>query len=385
MGALVPTLPLRASIGRWSDIAYSATRHAKRRLDIASPSSALLPGARRLPVCVFVHGGSWQRGDKRESVLNRDIDRAFAARGCVGVSVNYRLSPEVQHPEHALDVATALHWLRTNIDKVSGGDVVVTNGTRVSSISPRSHATSTEVIRSGSCSLGTVLARTCCSCCSQTHSFSAPSAKRTTQPRSYVEQWGSRASTTLCDWRTRQSTARLWYVALSYRMGESVVGSGEKALALVWLPPASACSWPQATPTFGERADQWREASVTSAVTKEGRKSPLARTPLLLLTAEDDFHFNEDADELATWLRAAGSVRCVPSCRFHRVYCCACGVDSHARSCSLCLITPTDLCRAQGDYGSAPLFNPASAHREQQRGRGHGAHRRVHPACRRAT
>lgn len=54
--------------------------------------------------------------------------------------------------------------------------------------------------------------------------------------------------------------------------------------------------------------DQWREASIISALTKEGKSSPLVRTPLLLLTAEEDFHFGEDAQELEKWLVAAGHV-----------------------------------------------------------------------------
>lgn len=54
--------------------------------------------------------------------------------------------------------------------------------------------------------------------------------------------------------------------------------------------------------------NQWREASIISALTKEGKTSPLVRTPLLLLTAEEDFHFGEDAQELERWLVAAGNV-----------------------------------------------------------------------------
>ncbi|TYZ59286.1 hypothetical protein PybrP1_006562 [[Pythium] brassicae (nom. inval.)] len=238
-----------ARLGRWNDIAYAATRHAKRRLDIASPSSALLPGARRLPVCVFVHGGSWQRGDKSESVLNRDIDRAFAARGCVGVSVNYRLSPEVQHPEHALDVAAALHWLRSNIDKY-GGD-----------------------------------------------------------PERFVLVGHSAGAHLLLLLLADPQFLRAAGVeddASAFVRGAVGISGVYNIVRLANAPFYGALV---ATPAFGERADQWREASVTSALTKERGKSPLTRTPLLLLTAEDDFHFGEDADELEKWLRAAGSSR----------------------------------------------------------------------------
>lgn len=43
---------------------------------------------------MFVHGGSWQRGDKNGG-FNAGIDQAFVKSGVIGVSVNYRLSPEV--------------------------------------------------------------------------------------------------------------------------------------------------------------------------------------------------------------------------------------------------------------------------------------------------
>lgn len=95
------------------------------------------------------------------------------------------------------------------------------------------------------------------------------------------------------------------------------------------------------TPAFGERVDQWREASIISALTKEGKSSPLVRTPLLLLTAEEDFHFGEDAQELEKWLIAAGHVSVlllIVTCGFH--------VDDHSHT-VMCYATAIGA--AQGD------------------------------------
>jgi hypothetical protein len=61
-------------------------------------------------------------------------------------------------------------------------------------------------------------------------------------------------------------------------------------------------------PVFGERVDQWREGSITTVLTRQGEKSPLYRTPTLLLNAEDDAHLAEDAQELKTWLEEGGNV-----------------------------------------------------------------------------
>ncbi len=97
---------------RWKNITYSASRHEKHKLvslHFQQPVKSLLmtrtfvkdvvippePFPRqKLPVCLFIHGGSWQRGDK-ESLFNHNILDRFAELGIVGISMNYRLSPEV--------------------------------------------------------------------------------------------------------------------------------------------------------------------------------------------------------------------------------------------------------------------------------------------------
>jgi len=66
-----------------------------------------------------------------------------------------------------------------------------------------------------------------------------------------------------------------------------------------------------ANPPFGERVEQWREASIGMTATRVGSTSPLTKMPLLLVNAQEDFHFQEDAQELERWLAAAGNVRSV--------------------------------------------------------------------------
>ncbi|CAM9494985.1 unnamed protein product, partial [Ectocarpus fasciculatus] len=79
----------------------------KHRLDVYIPSA---PFPRPLSrTCLFVHGGSWQRGDRRHPAVPDqfygNVGRAFAAKGLVGLVMSYRLAPEVQHPEQVRDVA----------------------------------------------------------------------------------------------------------------------------------------------------------------------------------------------------------------------------------------------------------------------------------------
>lgn len=61
------------------------------------------------PVMVWVHGGGWQTGDRRHQL--EDKAEWFTSRGWTLVSVNYRLSPEVQYPVHNDDVAAAVGWV----------------------------------------------------------------------------------------------------------------------------------------------------------------------------------------------------------------------------------------------------------------------------------
>jgi acetyl esterase/lipase len=73
------------------------------------------------PVVIFVHGGGWVIGDKNLLGLYRGVARWIAKQGYTVVTINYRLSPHVQHPEHCKDVARAFAWVRQNI-KEYGGD-----------------------------------------------------------------------------------------------------------------------------------------------------------------------------------------------------------------------------------------------------------------------
>lgn len=98
------------------DIQYTTQPDSPLRLnqlDIYTPG-----GKGPHPVLVFIHGGSWVLGDKR-NVGNKP--EAFTGAGYVFVSINYRLSPAVQHPAHAQDCGAAVAWIHENI-AAYGGD-----------------------------------------------------------------------------------------------------------------------------------------------------------------------------------------------------------------------------------------------------------------------
>ena len=67
----------------------------------------------RLPLVFYVHGGAFRGGDKSR-VEGVNFINLFTSRGVAVASVNYRLSPAVQHPAHIEDVARAFAWVVEN-------------------------------------------------------------------------------------------------------------------------------------------------------------------------------------------------------------------------------------------------------------------------------
>jgi acetyl esterase/lipase len=90
-------------------------------LDIYRPKSSLANAQQtNKPVVVMIHGGGFRGGDKGNVSQGRQKSSFFTGHGFVYVSVNYRLSPGVQHPAHVEDVAKALAWIINNIASYGG-------------------------------------------------------------------------------------------------------------------------------------------------------------------------------------------------------------------------------------------------------------------------
>ncbi|MBN9521839.1 alpha/beta hydrolase [bacterium] len=109
--ALAPPLPAAEPTAH-RGLAYAGTKNEKQTLDVYAE-----PGGKGRPVAVWVHGGGWQAGDKK------DVNRkpvAFAEKGYVFVSVNYRLIPEATIGEMAADVAKAVRWVREHAAEYGG-------------------------------------------------------------------------------------------------------------------------------------------------------------------------------------------------------------------------------------------------------------------------
>lgn len=62
------------------------------------------------PVLLYIHGGGWIAGDKREQGL--PLMHHVARNGWVCFTANYRLSPGATFPDQLVDVKAALVWIR---------------------------------------------------------------------------------------------------------------------------------------------------------------------------------------------------------------------------------------------------------------------------------
>jgi acetyl esterase/lipase len=97
---------------------------ARQRLDVWRKSTTPL----HAPVVLFIHGGSWTMGDKREQ--GRPMLHEFVRRGWIAVVPNYSLAPRHPWPAQIRDVTRALGWVKKNI-ATYGGDperVVISGG-----------------------------------------------------------------------------------------------------------------------------------------------------------------------------------------------------------------------------------------------------------------
>lgn len=86
------------------ELAYGAD--PRQRLDLARPADTRTPA----PLIVFVHGGGWTRGDKRQGAGEKPA--FYTGIGHAFATVNYRLVPGVTPAEQAQDIAAAIALLR---------------------------------------------------------------------------------------------------------------------------------------------------------------------------------------------------------------------------------------------------------------------------------
>ena len=93
------------------DLEYVPGGHQRNKLDLYLPKQAARQGRTSgpLPVIVWVHGGAWMGGSKKNCPATRFLRKGYAV-----ASINYRLSQHAIFPAQIQDCKAAIRWLRAN-------------------------------------------------------------------------------------------------------------------------------------------------------------------------------------------------------------------------------------------------------------------------------
>jgi acetyl esterase/lipase len=90
------------------DIPYGKANGRSLSLDAVRPEQDT---GSALPVVLWLHGGGWYSGNKRNPINNHMLD-GLVYSGFVLASAEYRLSDEAPFPAQIHDVKAAIRWLR---------------------------------------------------------------------------------------------------------------------------------------------------------------------------------------------------------------------------------------------------------------------------------
>ena len=96
-----------------TDITYCSPEGLPQQLDLYFPPETMQP---LWPVVVYIHGGSWQQGDK-ETAFYMPAFLELQSRGFLIVSINYRLAPGHPFPAQIEDARCAIRFLRANASR----------------------------------------------------------------------------------------------------------------------------------------------------------------------------------------------------------------------------------------------------------------------------
>ncbi|MHC4103682.1 MAG: alpha/beta hydrolase fold domain-containing protein, partial [Planctomycetota bacterium] len=92
------------------NVEYVTGGHERQKLDIYLPKQGTY--TRPLPMVVWIHGGAWRAGSKKNC-----RSRVFLEDGYAAASINYRLSHHATFPAQIEDCKAAIRFLRANAKK----------------------------------------------------------------------------------------------------------------------------------------------------------------------------------------------------------------------------------------------------------------------------
>lgn len=105
--ALLPTFAFAEQARIIKDIEYAKIDDTS--LDLHSLDLHLPPGEIKSPLIIWIHGGAWRAGSKKNMPLGRLVEDGHPV-----ASVGYRLSPVAKFPAQIHDIKAAIRFLRAN-------------------------------------------------------------------------------------------------------------------------------------------------------------------------------------------------------------------------------------------------------------------------------
>ncbi len=109
--ALILATLLAAQLTHAQTLAYMAGENSPE-LDVYS-----FEGANNAPIIIYVHGGAWMIGDKRQV---RDKPALFNENGTIFVSVNYTLVPRATVEQQLAELDAAIGFIAENAARFGG-------------------------------------------------------------------------------------------------------------------------------------------------------------------------------------------------------------------------------------------------------------------------
>ena len=91
---------------------YAGNQNPRQEIDVLLPMKT---SNSPLPCLIFIHGGGWQAGDKRQG--HQHLQEYVNSQKFIGVSVGYRLSNETIWPAQLHDCKAAIRFLYANAQK----------------------------------------------------------------------------------------------------------------------------------------------------------------------------------------------------------------------------------------------------------------------------
>jgi acetyl esterase/lipase len=110
--AVAPEYAIPEGVVFEADVEYGRVGERRLTLDLFRPRNL---GDRVLPVVVYIHGGGWERGDKKEG--HKVLSELVLTGHYAAVTVGYRLSGEATWPAPIHDCKAAVRWVRANARK----------------------------------------------------------------------------------------------------------------------------------------------------------------------------------------------------------------------------------------------------------------------------